>query len=407
MLELEGTVPFENTQVLLVAMALPTATFLTCRSWQSNAIDVPVCLTFGVFNLALYCVGLEILLHGGHDRSQTTFLAGLRFDTAGAAFAVLIQSPTLIKHALGWVFLLFALLRIAADCKLIPGSGTTTMRPRGEHPPLLMLGWAITGAVSGAMSGIFGVGGPPTMLFMTMARMDKGAMRGTNQAGNIALQLIRIVMLLSTHVLRPGDPGVAVELVCLIFAGILGAVIGDQLHGNVSDRAVVRIILVLLLMGSASMIIDLKSGSRGSDIMVAAMAIVTVGSVLSFSARHLWLVVHSREADAPASPQVAARGRVGKGVVRGGALARRPPAGARLCDGALLAVPHCPADAGFWLGLTMRVLLSVAFRRGATRGARDGGRADGGAGLSLNACNSAVFLVPAAQPRPTLAGHEG
>ena len=378
MLELEGTVPFENTQVLLVAMALPTATFLTCRSWQSNAIDVPVCLTFGVFNLALYCVGLEILLH------------------------VLIQSPTLIKHALGWVFLLFALLRIAADCKLIPGSGTTTMRPRGEHPPLLMLGWAITGAVSGAMSGIFGVGGPPTMLFMTMARMDKGAMRGTNQAGNIALQLIRIVMLLSTHVLRPGDPGVAVELVCLIFAGILGAVIGDQLHGNVSDRAVVRIILVLLLMGSASMIIDLKSGSRGSDIMVAAMAIVTVGSVLSFSARHLWLVVYGREADAPASQQVAARGRVGKGV-RGGALARRPPAGARLCDG----VPHCPASAGCWLGLTMRVLLSVAFRRGATRGARDGGRADGGAGLSLNACNSAVFLIPAAQPRPTLAGHEG
>ena len=228
-------------------------------------------------------------------------------------------------------------------------------------------------------------------------------MRGTNQAGNIALQLIRIVMLLSTHVLRPGDPGVAVELVCLIFAGILGAVIGDQLHGNVSDRAVVRIILVLLLMGSASMIVDLKSGSRGSDLMVAAMALVTVGSVLSHSARHLYLSVYGRQADAPASQQVAARGRVGKGVVRGGALARRPPAGARLCDG----VPHCPADAGCWLGLTMRVLLSVAFRRGATRGARDGGRADGGAGLSLNACNSAVFLVPAAQPRPTLAGHEG
>lgn len=86
------------------------------------------------------------------------------------------------------------------------------------------------------------------MLFMTMARMDKGAMRGTNQAGNIALQLVRIVMLLSTGVLRPGDPGVGVELVALVFAGIFGAVIGDQLHGSVSDRAVVRIILVLLLM---------------------------------------------------------------------------------------------------------------------------------------------------------------
>ncbi len=217
---LDGVVPFEHVQVLLVAMALPTATFLTCRSWHSNAIDVPVCLTFGVFNLCFYAGGLLLLLD------------------------VLIQSPVVLKHALGCLFLVFALLRIASDFKLIPGSGSSELRPRGEHPPLLMFGWAITGAVSGAMSGIFGVGGPPTMLFMTMARMDKGAMRGTNQAGNIALQLVRIVMLLSTGVLKPTAPGVGLELFALVFAGIVGAIIGDQLHGSVSDRAVVRIVLV-------------------------------------------------------------------------------------------------------------------------------------------------------------------
>lgn len=41
------------------------------------------------------------------------------------------------------------------------------------------------------------------MVWMTVARMDKGAMRGTNQAGQIALQLLRVVMLVSTGVLRP------------------------------------------------------------------------------------------------------------------------------------------------------------------------------------------------------------
>ena len=41
------------------------------------------------------------------------------------------------------------------------------------------------------------------MVWMTVARMDKGAMRGTNQAGQIALQLLRVVMLLCTGVLRP------------------------------------------------------------------------------------------------------------------------------------------------------------------------------------------------------------
>jgi hypothetical protein len=41
------------------------------------------------------------------------------------------------------------------------------------------------------------------MVWMTVARMDKGAMRGTNQAGQIALQCLRVVMLLYTGVLKP------------------------------------------------------------------------------------------------------------------------------------------------------------------------------------------------------------
>ena len=69
-----------NVQVLLVAMALPTATILTRRGQHH---DVPVCLTFGVFNLAF--AGGLLLLH------------------------VLIQSPVALKHAL-MLFLAFALL---------------------------------------------------------------------------------------------------------------------------------------------------------------------------------------------------------------------------------------------------------------------------------------------------------
>ena len=84
------------------------------------------------------------------------------------------------------------------------------------------------------------------MVWMTVARMDKGAMRGTNQAGQVALQLLRVVSLLSTGVLRPLDDGVPLQLVAIVTCGILGAVIGDQLHGSVSDAVVVRIILVLV-----------------------------------------------------------------------------------------------------------------------------------------------------------------
>lgn len=134
LLQLPGTIPFEHTQVLLVAMALPTSIFLTCRSWQTSSIDVPVCLTFGVCNLLSFIGGLLFLLH------------------------VLINTPTLLKQILGWFFLAFAVVRLASDLKILPGSNSQDFRRRGEHSRALMLGWAATGVVSGGISGIFGVG---------------------------------------------------------------------------------------------------------------------------------------------------------------------------------------------------------------------------------------------------------
>jgi uncharacterized membrane protein YfcA len=76
--------------------------------------------------------------------------------------------------------------------QLLPGSNFQGTRPFGVHTPGLMVGWVITGVVSGLLSGIFGVGGPPTMIFMTMARLDKSSMRSTNQLVNVGLQLVRI-----------------------------------------------------------------------------------------------------------------------------------------------------------------------------------------------------------------------
>ena len=61
--QLSGTVPFEHTQILLLSMALPTSTILTLCSCKGKAIDVPVCLAFGVPNLACYCAGLLFLVH--------------------------------------------------------------------------------------------------------------------------------------------------------------------------------------------------------------------------------------------------------------------------------------------------------------------------------------------------------
>ena len=277
-------------------MALPTATYLTVRSCQLKTIDLPVIAAFGLPNLATYCCGVLFLVH------------------------VLAKSPPVVlRHALGVFFLVFAATRIVIDCGLLPQcTQRAEARPPGTRSRYLFLGWTVTGILSGTLSGVFGIGGPPTMVFMTLARLDKGAMRSTNQAVNIALQLTRIVMLLYTKVLNLAAPGIIVEIVCLVMCGISGAMIGDWLHGAVSTLLVVRIILLLLLMGSASLIIDLKSGSVLADVTVCVMASVAIGGLVALVTRQF--VRTCRE------------GHSGWNSNAHYPSARQIPYGARLCD---------------------------------------------------------------------------
>ena len=124
-----------------------------------------------------------------------------------------------------------------------------------------------------------------------------------------------------------GDPGMAVQLVCIIASGITGAVIGDQLHGSVSDASVVRIILVLLLMGSISMIVDLKGGSIGANLLVGCMACITIGGLILLIGRHIWLRCCTTANKGEDN---------GNGRGRGGGRRKRSsgsiPVGAQLCD---------------------------------------------------------------------------
>lgn len=232
------------------------------------------------------------------------------------------RSPATLKHVLGGFFLAFAGLRALMDWRTSrQGAAGTGLRLRGQHPWPLMLGWMLTGAVSGMMSGVFGVGGPPTMVFMTMARMDKGAMRATNQAGNIALQLVRLVSLLDTGVLKL-EPQTLLLMGTLVCMGLSGARAGDSLHGAISTALVVRLILVLLLLGSAGMIVDLRAGSAATDSLVGAMALVVAGSLL--------LVVVSRCRQPAVAAQGAGPPRAGSEGKRSGGPDVGP--GARLCD---------------------------------------------------------------------------
>ena len=122
----------------------------------------------------------------------------------------------------------------------------------------------------------------------------------------------------------------AVQLVCIIASGITGAVIGDQLHGSVSDASVVRIILVLLLMGSISMIVDLKGGSIGANLLVGCMACITIGGLILLIGRHVWLRCCTTTNKGEDNGN--GRGRGGGGGRRKRSSSSSIPVGAQLCD---------------------------------------------------------------------------
>ena len=90
------------------------------------------------------------------------------------------------------------------------------------------------------------------------------------------------------------------------------------------------------------MMIDLKSGSRGSNILVGCMACVTLGSIALFSVRHVWLrCVGEGEEGADVAPDGAQR----REEQRQRQVAS-VPAGAALCDRLLFGAESYGGRAG-------------------------------------------------------------
>ena len=92
-------------------------------------------------------------------------------------------------------------------------------------------------------------------------------------------------------------------------------------------------------MGSASMIIDLKSGSYEANVMVGAMAFIVLGSIVAFCARHIWLRCTGAGGDAAGSDNRQPSGN--HPLHTSTTTCRSVPLGARLCDRILFgAVPY-------------------------------------------------------------------
>jgi uncharacterized membrane protein YfcA len=138
-------------------------------------------------------------------------------------------SPTLVLTTLG-VFLVamsavFLLLR----------DGVRVRWPRWVVPP--------TGLLSGLLTGLFGTGGPPLIVFYHLAGLDKGAFRGNLMAVFVAMTLLRVVNYSAQGLITAERlwSGLAV-----LPAALLGAWLGQRGHVQLPERVFRRLVSGLL-----------------------------------------------------------------------------------------------------------------------------------------------------------------
>ncbi|KAL6063434.1 A-kinase anchor protein 13-like [Balamuthia mandrillaris] len=142
--------------------------------------------------------------------------------------------------------------------------------------PWLRVLAVLCGLVSGFLLGLYGTGGPPMMVFVTVARMDKGPLRASMTALWAALLPFRTGYLLFYKGLFRWED--IANYAAVITGCLAGMFIGDRLHHRVDTRTVLRIILFLLFCASLSML----------NVPLTVMVWLVIACLLALAAFLLW-----------------------------------------------------------------------------------------------------------------------
>jgi uncharacterized membrane protein YfcA len=119
--------------------------------------------------------------------------------------------------------------------------------------------WAIpTGLSGGVISGLFGMGGPMYVIYLSGRVSDKTQLRATLSTIFSINTAARLILLLASGLLLRLEIWIA-ALCLLPFMG-LGLYIGHRLHLRLTGAQIGRIISVLLLLTGASILVKAAAG---------------------------------------------------------------------------------------------------------------------------------------------------
>ena len=115
------------------------------------------------------------------------------------------------------------------------------------------IGWAVpAGLLSGVASGVFGVGGPPSVLYLAGRVRDKTALRATLATTLVFSVVVRIALFGSFGVMGRDNIVLAVLLLPFAFAGLW---IGSRVHLKLSREQFARFVAGLVIVSGLSLVI--------------------------------------------------------------------------------------------------------------------------------------------------------
>jgi uncharacterized membrane protein YfcA len=194
----------KDIAVILLLINLPIEIVLVCRSWLK--VQWPKVL--------MICLGVV-------------------FGVPAGTWILTIGKPTAVLTILGCMLVIVGLvfLWIPAD--------TRVRWTRWSAPP--------TGFISGVLGGLFGVGGPPVIIYYQLSGVDKAVFRGSLMAISLLIALVRVPSYIVGGLITEVRLWSALALAPAV---LLGALLGSRIHLHLSEVKFKRIVsMVLIVIG--------------------------------------------------------------------------------------------------------------------------------------------------------------
>jgi uncharacterized membrane protein YfcA len=196
--------------VLLLLVNLPAELFVVASSWREVAWR----------GVALLMVGIGAGIPVG------AWLLG-RGD------------PSHLLVALGGVLVAVGLVFLAS-----PDGGAPRRVPAWTSVPV--------GLSSGILTGLFGTGGPPLVLYYRLAGVDKAAFRGNLMAVFLLMTVFRVPTYAGLGLITRER---LFSTLLVLPAVVLGAVIGNRIHREIGERSFRRLVAGALVVLGALLLV--------------------------------------------------------------------------------------------------------------------------------------------------------